>query len=197
MVCGRKKQGLTNVMIRIKRVTEFAELEGIKKLQRENLKSSLSVAESEAEGFVTAQYTMDFLMKMHEAGPSIIAKDDDQVIGYALVAVPSIRHHHELLADLFNTIDHTDYQGILLKEAKYVVVGQLCVSKKYRGIGLVQQMYQYYRESLQEEFEYCITDIAQDNPRSLKAHIKSGFRDINSLDYGGLKWDIVLWDWRS
>lgn len=184
-------------MITIKRVTEFSELEGIKKLQQENLKSNLSAAESEAEGFVTAQYTMDFLMKMHEAGPSIIAKDEDQVIGYALVANPSIRQHHDLLADLFNTIDYTDYQGTLLKEAKYVVVGQLCVSKSYRGIGLVQQMYQHYRESLQEEFEFCITDIAQDNPRSLKAHIKTGFQVINTLDFGSIKWDIVLWKWRS
>ncbi len=184
-------------MITIKRVTEFAELEGIRNLQKENLKPNLTEAEINSEGFVTAEYSLDFLKIMHEAGPSIIAKDGELVVGYALVADTSICQHHELLADLLNTINNTVYQGKLLKEARYVIVGQLCVSKLYRGMGLVQQMYQYYKECLSGQFDCCITDIVQDNQRSLKAHIKAGFQVISTLDYGGVKWDIVLWEWRS
>jgi L-amino acid N-acyltransferase YncA len=37
--------------------------------------------------------------------------------------------------------------------------------------------------------------VAKDNPRSLKAHQKKGFQVIDSLSYGGIGWDIVLWDW--
>ena len=184
-------------MITIKRVTETAELEGIKLLQQENLKTNLTGEEILAEGFVTAEYSLDFLKIMHEAGPSIIAKDDELVIGYALVADKLIRHHHDLLADLFNTIDNTLYKGKLLKDTKYVVVGQLCVSKQYRGMGLVQQMYDHYRNCLSGQFDCCITDIAQGNPRSLKAHIKAGFQVISTLNFGGVKWDIVLWDWKN
>src|SRR4051812_25680099 len=108
-------------MIIIKRVTEFSELEGIKKLQEENLKRNLLKDEAETEGFVTAEYTIEFLKTLHEAGSSIIAKDEETVVGYALVADKSIRYQHELLADLFNCIDQIIYQGLILKQVNYVV----------------------------------------------------------------------------
>jgi len=184
-------------MIRIKKVTSHSELEGIQKLQQENLKKNLTDRESDVEGFVTAEYSMAFLEKMHRASPSIIAKAGEQVIGYALVSAKAVSQEHELLADLCNSIDRIRYRGQLLKDSSYVVVGQLCVSKNYRGLGLVQKMYHYFKDCLSSDFDYCLTDIAKDNPRSLKAHIKSGFKVIDSLDYGGLSWDIVLWDWKS
>ena len=184
-------------MITIKLVTEQSELEGIKKLQHENLKKNLGDEEARVEGFVTAEYTMEFLERMHYEKPSVIAKDGDQVVGYALTAVKAIRFEHELLGDLFDTIDKTRYHDRLLKDSGYVVVGQLCVSKNYRGLGLVKQMYQHFRKTLSPDFDYCITDVAKDNPRSLKAHLKSGFRIVDTLQYGGLEWDIVLWDWTS
>ncbi|GAC1528899.1 MAG: hypothetical protein NVS3B15_06970 [Sediminibacterium sp.] len=184
-------------MVTIKLVSDTTELEGIKKLQRENLKKNLSQDEAGAQGFVTAEYSIDFLWQMHQAHPSVIVKDGEIVIGYALAALKSIREYHDLLADLFNTIDKTGYNGIFLKDADYVVVGQLCVAKNYRGLGLVQKMYQYFKDRLSGEFEYCITDVAQDNPRSLKAHLKTGFQVIDTLTYGGIGWDLVLWDWTA
>jgi ribosomal protein S18 acetylase RimI-like enzyme len=184
-------------MIIIKRVTEFSELEGIKKLQEENLKKNLPDDEAETEGFVTAEYTIEFLQTLHEAGPSIIAIEDDQIVGYALVAAKSIRNQHELLSDLFDCIDKITYRGSILKNARYVVVGQLCVAKNYRGLGLVHQMYQHFKKSLSGEYDCCITDVAENNPRSLKVHLKTGFQVIARFGYAGSNWDIVLWDWKS
>ncbi|HCL83584.1 MAG TPA: GNAT family N-acetyltransferase [Chitinophagaceae bacterium] len=184
-------------MITIKPVTELTELEGIRKLQEENLKKNLTGEEAASQGFVTAEYSIDFLKTLHEACPSIIAKEDDRVVGYALAALKSTRHHHDLLGDLFNVIDQLVYHDLSFKDTRYVVVGQLCVAKGYRGLGLVQQMYQHFKTHLSGRFDYCITDVAQDNPRSLKAHLKTGFRVIDTLTYGGFGWDIVLWDWTS
>jgi ribosomal protein S18 acetylase RimI-like enzyme len=184
-------------MIIIKRVTEFSELEGIRKLQEDNLKKNLADDEAETEGFVTAEYSIEFLETLHKASPSIIAKEAEQVVGFALVAPKSVRNQHELLSDLFNCIDKITYHGLLLKDARYVVVGQLCVGKNYRGLGLVQQMYRHFKNSLAGEYDYCITDVAENNPRSLKAHVKTGFQVIDSIPYGGLNWNIVLWDWNS
>jgi len=184
-------------MITIKRVTEFSELEGIRKLQEDNLKRNLPGNEAETEGFVTAEYPIEFLEALHKSGPSIIAKENHQVVGYALVATKSVSHQHELLSDLFNYIDKITYRGLLLKNVSYVVVGQLCVSKSYRGLGLVQQMYQHFKKSLAGEYDCCITDIAENNPRSLKVHLRTGFQVIDNFHYGGSNWDIVLWDWKS
>ena len=46
-------------------------------------------------------------------------------------------------------------------------------------------------------FDFCITDVAQANARSLKAHKNTGYQVIDTLSYGGIAWDIVLWDWRK
>ena len=182
--------------MKIKLVSEFTELEGIKSLQEENLSSNISNEEAASQGFLMASYTLDFLKLMHEASPSIIAVDGEKVVGYALVTTKEMGQHHDLLADLINTIDTLNYHDRPLKNLNYIVVGQLCVAKSHRGIGLVQQLYTYFKDQLSSQFEYCITDIAKANSRSLKAHQKTGFIIIDTLSYGGIGWDIVLWDWR-
>ena len=185
-----------NDQLFLKLVSTEAEILGIKALQEENLRTNITDEEALSQGFLTASYTMDYLLDMNAAAPTVIAKDGEVIAGYAMVATQPVRNGHDLMADLFDTIDRTTYQGKLLKEASYVVVGQLCVAKAYRGMGLVQQLYGYFRDCYADQYEYLVTDVAQANTRSLKAHLKSGFQVIDTLTYGGIKWDIVLWDWR-
>ncbi len=179
----------------VKLVTAPEEINAIKELQNLNLRPNISDEEAASQGFLTASYTLEYLESMNADAPSVIAKTGDEVVGYAMVTTQALRNGHDLMADLFNTIDRTNYGGRLLREANYVVVGQLCVAKGYRGQGLVQQMYEHFRHCYAEQFEYLVTDVAQANVRSLKAHQKAGFQVIDTLTYGGIGWDIVLWDW--
>lgn len=181
----------------IKRVTDLTEIEGIKHLQTINLKANLTEAEMLQEGFLTASYPLELLQQMHRIEPAIIAKEGDTVAGYALAVTKAIGGQHDLLDDLFRQIDAHHYQGQLLAEVDYVVVGQLCVAKMYRGLGLVQQLYGHFQTSLSHKYPYLITDVDDKNPRSIKAHLKTGFEIIGSLQYGGSNWHIVLWDWAS
>ena len=181
----------------IKRVSAREEILGIKKLQTENLKTRLDLDEIEKEGFVTAEYTIEFLELMHGIEPSIIAKEDDNVVGYALVATRSIIGQHTLLDDLFHQIDKHSFNNVKLKDTDYVVVGQLCVGKSHRGQGLVQKMHAFYKDELSGKYAYCLTDVDEKNPRSVKAHLKSGFTILDTLTYDGSKWYIVIWDWNN
>lgn len=184
-----------NIMIKL--VDQDMELQGIRDLQEANLPKNLSPEEAAEEGFVTAAYTVDFLRTMHEAHPSVIAKDGDRVVGYALVATQAVRHRHDLLNGLFNEIDRIIYKGRPIKERNYVVVGQLCVGKGYRAMGLAKKMYDHYRDRLSHEFDSCLTDVVQSNVRSLRAHEKTGFQVVGTLEYGGVGWDVVMWDWED
>jgi len=181
----------------IKRVSEKDELVGIVQLQALNLRKNIDSDTALSQGFLTAEYTLEYLKAMHDASPSIIAKDGDAVVGYALVTTKEVKNGHDLVADLFNVIDTKTYKGQLLKEVNYVVVGQLCVGEGYRGQGLVKRLYDHFCDCLSSEYEYLITDVAQANTRSLNAHKKSGFQVIDTLVYAGIGWDIVLWDWRN
>ena len=60
----------------IRRATSPAEVAGIKALQNANLASRLSEAERAAAGFVTAEYSLEFLLAMHEETPAVIAMDE-------------------------------------------------------------------------------------------------------------------------
>ncbi len=184
-------------MIEVTRVSSPSDIIGIRDLQALNLKQNITAEEARDQGFLTAAFTIEYLQEMNAASPSIIAKVGDKVVGYALVATKDIRNGHDLVEGLFDAIDNSEYNGKLLRDVNYVVVGQLCVAKEYRGQDLVQKLYGHFRHCLSKEFTYLVTDIAQANTRSLKAHKKRGFQVINELMYGGFKWDIVLWDWNA
>ena len=182
-------------MVSIKLAQEVSELEGILALQRRNLKRCLSESEAEEQGFLIAEYDLDYLRQMQEQRPSVIAVDDGRVVGYALVVTREVRAGLPFISDLFDEIDRISYRGTLLAETNYVVVGQLCVDKDYRGQGLVDRLYAFFRASLEERYQCGVTDIARANRRSLKAHQKVGFEVIHAIEYEGLTWDVVLWDW--
>ena len=167
-------------------------------LHKANLKDNIDIVERAKEGFVTAVYDVPLLTLINTKKPSIIAKDTitNSVIGYALVYTRELRHHHRLIDDLFNTVDKLSYNGNDLIECDYVVVGQLCVAKEYRGIGIVQYLYSYYKEIYSSSYQYLVTDVARDNPRSLKAHLKSSFEVIHTIVFDGNTFDVILWDWR-
>ena len=183
--------------LEVTRVSSPGELIGIRDLQALNLKQNITAEEAIDQGFLTAVYTIDYLQEMNSVSPSIITKDNDKVVGYALVVTKESRKGHDLIEGLFDAIDECEYNGKTLKDVNYVVVGQLCVAKEYRGQGLVQKLYGHFRNCLSNEFTYLVTDVAQANVRSLKAHKKRGFKVINELMYGGFGWDIVLWDWNE
>lgn len=184
-------------MVQIKVVTSTADLKGIRLLQQQNLKSTLTADEARSEGFLTAEYSLEFLQAMHHATPSIIAKEGETIAGYALATTKVVGMQHELLRDLFQAIDQISYGSQSLKHAAYIVIAQLCVAKGFRGTGLSQKLYEQFRQVYAGKFKYGITDVAEDNPGSLAAHLKSGFKVIDTLEYGGIRWNIVLWDWNN
>ena len=182
-------------MLQIVRVSSENELVQIKLLQTANLKHLISASEAQTEGFVTAEYDIELLNKMHAMCPSIIAKDGDTVVGYALVTVKELYGENTLIDNLFNDIDALTFKGCQLKNVRYLMMGQVCVAKGYRGKGLAQKMYQFYKDCLQNDFDYLITDVSSLNTRSLIAHEKAGFQIIHSINHNGTEWKVILWDW--
>lgn len=182
-------------MVRIKLAHETSELEGILDLQRRNLKRCLSGTEASEQGFLIAEYDLAYLRRLQAHRPSVVAVDEGRVVGYVLVVTRESREGHPFVAALIDEIDRIDHEGRRLAATDYVVVGQLCVDKDHRGQGLVERLYEEFRRSLEGGYRFAVTDIARANARSLKAHQRVGFRVIHQIEYEGLLWDVVLWDW--
>ena len=173
-----------------KRATTLDELDQIRKLQLQNSPQCINAVEKLQEGFVTVQHSVALLEQMNFACAHIIAKDNDSVIGFALVMLSSFRNEIKLLIPMFEKIDE-----LVPKRKTYVVMGQICIDRNYRKQGLFRALYHFYKSELEEQFDFLVTEIDVTNVRSLQAHEAVGFKIIDSYEEDGIVWNIVSWDW--
>lgn len=170
-----------------------ADLYGILKLQRANLPGSLTHEEALEQGFVTLQHNFALLKRMNIPYPHLIAKREDRVIGYALVMLPDLRAAIPALIPMFAQIDALEYAGQKLRDARYVVMGQVCIAKDYRGQGIFKRLYDEMVMHVSPHFDFILTEVSGRNTRSMRAHEKIGFENI--CDYtsdDGEDWSILL-----
>ncbi|KIA86827.1 GNAT family N-acetyltransferase [Flavobacterium sp. AED] len=173
-----------------KRASSLDELEQIRTLQLQNSSQNITSEEKLQEGFVTVQHTIALLEQMNSACAHIIAKDNDIVVGFALVMLSSFRNEIEVLIPMFERID-----GLVPKDKTFVVMGQICVDKNYRKQGIFRGLYHFYRKELQHEFDYLISEVATINLRSMQAHEAIGFKTIDNYEEEDTVWNIIAWDW--
>lgn len=182
--------------LQVSLVHSVQELSLISALNAENLKSGISEEEQATQGFVSWRYELPLLEALHRYAPSVVCTDGDQLAGYALTAPPESAAVHSELEALIKKIHDLPYEGCLLKQYRFYILGQLCVAKSYRGMGVVEQMYAYHREQFASTYELMVLTIATKNTRSLRVHERIGFRNIHFFDdhFGG--WNVYVWDWR-
>jgi hypothetical protein len=177
-------------------VSSIRELEQIISLQRANLLGAVNPQEMKEQGFVTVSHTLEMLQQMHDLAPSIIIKDGNNVVAYALVMLRECRTLVPALEPMFDNFDRAEWNGKPLKDKSFYVMGQICVDKAYRGQGLFDKLYQTHKEVYSPKYDILLTEIATRNHRSRRAHERVGFKTINihrdELD----EWAIVGWDWK-
>jgi GNAT superfamily N-acetyltransferase len=179
-------------MVEARPVADERELEQILELQRANLPCNLTEQERAESGFVTVEHTLDGLRKMHAIVPSIVAKDGDVLAGYALVMPVECRAFVPILRPMFERLDANPR----LAGRRYYVMGQICVAKAYRGEGVFDRLYAAHREYLHGRFDACVTEISVRNPRSMRAHARIGFEELERYRDATDEWLVVIWNWR-
>lgn len=171
------------------------ELQQILSLQEENLIQHIDEAEMKSQGFVTLHHDLTVLEQMHKLAPSVIIKDDDKVIAYALTMLQECRHLMPDLGPMFSLLDKLSWKGRPLTDQSYYVMGQVCIAKNYRGQGLFDELYRHHKEMFQSQFGLFITEISTRNHRSLRAHERVGFKKVHTHQDELDEWVVVGWDW--
>ena len=177
--------------------TTDREIQEIRDLQEVNLKENVTAENRLSDGFLTAKYELDFLKAMHNLTPAIIAKPDDAVVGYALATDKSLLSSHPLLNDLSCQINKISFKKKTIGDFNYLVVGQLCVAKEFRGQGVAQQLYFHFKKVYKNRYPFAVTDVDQKNNASLGMHSKVGFKTLSTLNYGESSWNVVVLDWED
>lgn len=176
-------------------VSSTDELQQILDLQQLYLSGQNDSAEEKEQGFVTVKHSFNVLKQMHELSPSVIVKDGDKVIAYALVMTKECQNFIPVLVPMFKSFSKILYNKQPLPSYSYYVMGQVCVHKDYRGMGVFHMLYQHHRELFSKQFDFVLTEIATRNTRSIRAHEKVGFKTIHTFRDTTDEWAIVLWDW--
>lgn len=178
----------------IRKAKTEADIRGILALQGRHLRTDENQSADWSDGFVTLEHTEDILRQMMEESPQVIAEWEDQVVGYSLSMVPHRSDTFPILKPMMEAFSSIEVDGKSLDEHAYVIGGQCCIDEKHRGKGLLKKLYEGIRE--EALYDFCVTEIASTNPRSLNAHLKIGFEKVHQYPGEGHDWEIVLWDWR-
>ena len=165
-------------------------------LQKENLPAGLSPQEVRDQGFVTVEHSLDVLAKMHTLLPSVVAHENDSLVGYALSMATECSELIPVLRPLFDVLGRIELDGRLLADRPFYVMGQVCVAKTHRGLGVFDALYAAHRQSYASRFELLVTEISERNTRSLRAHARVGFRVVHRYRDETDAWNVVAWDWR-
>jgi GNAT superfamily N-acetyltransferase len=181
-------------MIAITTASTDAHLDGILALQKRNHVHAVAADVQDREGFVFVEHTPAMLATLRAASPQAIALAGDRVVGYCLSLPPALREHVPILAPMFDQFGRCEYRGRPLSDHRFVVGGQVCVHRDFRGQGLLARLYDQLRISLASTHDLCVTEIATRNVVSVRAHEKMGFEPIARYDDGREQWVIVAWD---
>lgn len=107
-------------------------LRQILNLQTRNHSDSISQQELNSEGYVTVRHSADLLQRMNTPHPHVVAREgvNRHIVGYTLVLDPEHGAEIPLLEAMFQRINATEYEGKLLRDRKYFVMGQVCIAKE-------------------------------------------------------------------
>lgn len=169
-----------------KQVDNKDELQQILALQKRNLPDQLSADEREQEGFVTVSHTLELLERMNNRCPHIIAKEKGKVVGYALCMHPFFAGEIEVLKPMFAQI-----KSLGIPSENYLVMGQICIDKDYRGRGVFRRLYAEMKKVVQPVFGQIITEVDAANNRSLQAHYAIGFKELKAYEVSGRIWHLI------
>jgi hypothetical protein len=174
----------------------IVDLAGIIELQKSNLPSNLSEEEMASGGFVTVMHSLKDLKRMNAIEQSVIAKDEGKIIAYLLAMTKKSKADIPVLIPMFENFEKIKFRGKPLSGYNYIVVGQVCVAKGYRGLGILDNCYAAYKQQFQNKYDFAITEIATKNQRSINAHKRIGFTEIHRYSAPDNKeWSIVIREW--
>lgn len=173
------------------------EVDSLLLLLSANLKTNITAEEGAAQGFLTFCYTKQEIKGMMKEMPQPVVKNGERIEAYALACTKQVCLGHSLLLPMVRLSESLQWRGQELSGLRYYVMGQICVGASLRGQGAFDALYEAHRSLFSEQYDCVMTEIAEDNLRSMAAHKRVGFHVVHQYFDGETNWNMVLWDWNK
>jgi len=143
---------------------------GMLLLQEANLAENLD-AESREGGFLSARFKAEDFAAMANEAAVLVAEEEGQILGYVCSATVASSRTVPILAAMLAEFPALHFAGRPLTEQQVIIYGPVCVARHARGKGVFRALVDQLKATLAGRVETAVAFIANDNPRSLAAHV--------------------------
>jgi len=179
------------------RLGTSADINGVLTLQALNLQANLPAVALE-NGFVTTPFTPELIAQIIQMDGLFVAEDKGEIIAYVYAGSWNYFQQWSIFAFMVNRFPslHFKHQAITVENS--FQYGPICIATAYRGMGVLQTIFEEMRIAFAPKYPISITFINAINKRSTKAHTeKLGWTIIdeftfNNNQYLGLAYDMEV-----
>ncbi len=166
---------------------------GMVRLMQANQKGELSEEERRQGGYLSASFTEAQIAEFAAKVPLVVARDGDDVVGFAVLMRTDGADHPPLERDMIATFPRARFAGRALDRYGSVVSwGPVCVDRRKRGAGLLRRMHAKALATLAGRFEVGVSLVADGNPRSLHAHVDGlGMENVGTFESDGILYHLL------
>lgn len=171
-----------------------ADLDAILVMQHKYQFSQLN-DEQRANGFLSAAFSRQQLQHMSADLGIDIARVNGALAGYLCAFRCSDLPRPPIIESMLDAFADCPFGGRTLDTNRTYIYGPVCIDTAYRGVGIIEALSQSQRQRLARQFDYGAAFVAQDNPRSLRAHtVKLGMVDVGPFQHLGQRYRIVAFN---
>jgi len=179
------------------RLGTSSDINGVLALQALNLQANLPTAALE-NGFVTTPFTSTLIEQIIQMDGLFVAEDKGEIIAYVYAGDWNYFQQWPIFAFMVNRFPNLQFKNQNITIGNSFQYGPICIATAYRGMGVLQQIFEKMRIAFAPKYPTSITFINAINKRSTKAHTeKLGWEIIdeftfNNNQYLGLAYDMKV-----
>ncbi len=177
------------------KIARLQDIEKVLRLHRRYQIDSIK-EEDKPDGFVTTAFDKEQLSELIEKEQGLfIAVDEDEVIAYVMSASWHYWSRWPMFEQMIKELHHLEYLGQRLSVENSYQYGPVCVDKRLRGSGVLEQLFDLARENMAKKYPILVTFVNKSNPRSYAAHKrKLGLETIQEFTYDGNHYYEMVYD---
>lgn len=154
------------------------DIPGVLELQSKYLVTNLS-EEEKKEGFVTTPFTVNQIQDIIKLDGLFIAEASGKIVAYVFAANWDYFNPWPIFKFMTDRFPNLSYKNIPLTRSNTFQYGPISIDKKFRGTGLLNEIFEVMRLHFKDDYPISITFINKVNSHSTHAHIKK------------LNWEII------
>lgn len=180
------------------RIGSVEDIPAVLALQEKYLYRNLSEAER-LQGFVTTPFTRDQIAEIIMQNGLFVATEANRVIvAYVFAGSWAYFEQWEIFNFMVSRFPQLSLQGGTITTENSFQYGPICIDIRYRGTGLLNQLFEEMRIEFVKKYPISVTFINKVNEVSTKAHTrKLGWEVIDAFGFNGKDYIALACDMRN